>query len=321
MLGFVPHSFAQSTPLDAASENGDDKWGLQRLRDPVTQVDSVFIRIVAKEAPNSARPPKFFIACRNNKTEAFVDWGEPVAGGAANVRVAYRIGNNPLVEQRWPASTNDESLFAPSWAGNLLKEMLDGDEWAIRATPEVGSQRAAVFDTIGLREALAPVATACGWTYPGAPSASALSEIPQTNLPTLASSFAPNTPWRYEPSGQTAFVTTPSGESSLYIQCIRGEFLSLVLFNPKGWTSNGLLGINIDARQHDVFVDYGADEVIISSQQARMGIDQLLIDALKSGDRVILTGSGTIEMAEQERTFSLSGAAKSISSVEQACGL
>lgn len=326
-IGFSANGHAQAVPAAepaVATSEADDKWGLQRLSDAITRVDTVFIRLVAVEAPDSPVVPRLFMSCRNNKTEVFVGWGEPIANGAANLRVTYRIGNNPPVDQRWPASTDDKSTIAPDWAGNLLKAMLDSDEFAIRATPEVGPPRTAVFNTEGLRDALAPVAEACGWDYPGAPSASLTADIPLTTRPPLPgteSGYAPTIPWKYQASGPTAFVVTPSGDSSLYIQCVRGEFLNMSLFNPTGWTANGSADLVIDGQVFETNMDYGSDEVHFSSATRNFGLDGATIKALKAGSTLVLKGTGTARMADQDRTFSLKGATAAITSVERSCGM
>ena len=112
----------------------------------------------------------FIARCKSNTTEAYVVWGDFLGDDSGDVysewkRVTVRIGAGQAREERWGVSTDRNATFAPSWSGNLLKELLDEDRLVLQTIPYGENPNTAIFDVSGLRGALGELAATCNWTF------------------------------------------------------------------------------------------------------------------------------------------------------------
>lgn len=79
--------------------------------------------------------------------------------------MGQHVGTAEAREERWGVSTDRNSTFAPSWAGNLLKELLGVDRLVLQTIPYGQNPNTAIFDVLGLREVLGELAETCNWTF------------------------------------------------------------------------------------------------------------------------------------------------------------
>lgn len=147
------------------------KWMLSRSINPIDDSKTVMLTLTADTGVSSRGTPISMIArCQSNKTELFVNWNDYLGDDSNDVYeewklVTVRVADAPAVQQRWSISTDNDSTFAPDWAGSLLKTMLDADRMILQTIPYNESPVTATFDIRGLRGSLKPLAETCGWSY------------------------------------------------------------------------------------------------------------------------------------------------------------
>jgi type VI secretion system protein VasI len=156
-------------PQPVAVHTGDTgKWRVSQETNPIDDTHRVVLALVATEGKSRWGGDIVFIArCRSNETEAYISWGDYLGndGDIYNEwkRVTVRVGGEKAREERWSLSTDSQATFAPTWAGNLLKQMASTTKFIAQVTPYNESPRTAIFDTTGMASALKPLAETCGW--------------------------------------------------------------------------------------------------------------------------------------------------------------
>lgn len=120
-------------PVRASTENaGSGAWRVRTETNPIDDMQTVTLSLAVEAGTSRSGNPLTFIArCKSNTTEAYVVWGDFLGDDSNDVysewkRVTVRIGSGQAREERWGMSTDRNATFAPSWAGNLLKELLEG---------------------------------------------------------------------------------------------------------------------------------------------------------------------------------------------------
>ena len=167
----LPDEPPTSTGELAPSPEDAGKWLVRRDTNPVDDTQTVVASLRADSGQSRmGQPIEFYARCQSNMTEVFVVWHDYVGDDSSDVYDEYkyvtvRVGDAPPREERWSVSTSNDATFAPSWAGDLLKEMLTADRLVLRLTPYSESPITAVFDTSGLDMALRDLAATCNWSY------------------------------------------------------------------------------------------------------------------------------------------------------------
>jgi hypothetical protein len=78
-----------------------------------------------------------------------------------------RIGTAKAKEEKWSLPTDRNATFAPLWAGNFLKELLDEERLVLQTIPYGESPNTAIFNVSGLRGVLGQLAETCNWSFCG----------------------------------------------------------------------------------------------------------------------------------------------------------
>lgn len=150
------------------------KAGFWRVRVRTNLIDdtsTVTLSLEAETGTSRLGDPITFVArCQSNKTEAYVIWGDYLGDDSRDVssewkNVTVRIGEGEARRERWGVSTDHEATFAPNWAGNLLKELLDEDRLVLQTIPYGENPTTAIFDISGLRGVLGELAGTCNWSF------------------------------------------------------------------------------------------------------------------------------------------------------------
>lgn len=150
------------------SDRGD--WYVNIDENPIDDTVRVTAMLEANEGSSTFGQSITFIArCMSNRTEAYINWNDYVGDDSSSVYsewklVTVRIGDAQARTERWGVSTDKRATFAPSWAGNLLQEMMRSDRAIFRITPYGESPVTAIFDTTGMDLALSPLMETCGWS-------------------------------------------------------------------------------------------------------------------------------------------------------------
>tara|TARA_A100001391_G_scaffold196835_1_gene176052 strand:- start:583 stop:1392 length:810 start_codon:yes stop_codon:yes gene_type:complete len=147
---------------------GSGKWRIWKENNPIDDTQTVTLSLSAETSTSRSGDPVTFIGrCKSNKTEAYVVWGDFLGNDSNDVyskwkRVTIRVGAG---EERWGVSTDRHATFAPDWAGNLLKELLNEDRLVIQTTPYGENPVTAIFDVSELRGPLKNLAKTCNWSF------------------------------------------------------------------------------------------------------------------------------------------------------------
>lgn len=161
------------TAISAGSVTSDNggAWRVRRDINPIDDTQTVTLSLAAETGTSRSGEPVTFIArCKSNITEVYVVWGDFLGDDSGDVysewkRVTVRIGSEEAREERWGVSTDRNATFAPSWAGNLLKELLDEDRLVLQTIPYGANPNTAIFDVSGIRGVLGELAGTCNWNF------------------------------------------------------------------------------------------------------------------------------------------------------------
>lgn len=145
-------------------------WEVSTTLNPIDDTRRVILRLESSSGRGRSGEPISLVArCQSNKTEVYINWNHYLGDDSASVYeswkyVTIRIGASSAEMQQWSVSTSNDSTFAPNWAGDLLKEMVNADSFLAQTTPYGQSPVTAIFDIRGIRNALVPLMEICGWS-------------------------------------------------------------------------------------------------------------------------------------------------------------
>lgn len=132
--------------------------------DPMTSQASVTLAAASKNKERARfgrmQGASLFVACRNNKTEVFMDIADFISNQP--VPVMTRVDEKPPQTRDWDVSTNFESVFAPR-AIALARELESAERFQVRLVPHGSSPRTFDFDVSGLDVHLPVLRKACNW--------------------------------------------------------------------------------------------------------------------------------------------------------------
>nr|WP_255743756.1 type VI secretion system-associated protein TagO [Aliiroseovarius sediminis] len=161
-----------AVPVTSDAEGaGSGVWRVRTNINPIDDTQTVTLSLTAETGTSRLGEPVTFIArCKSNTTEAYVVWGDFLGDDSGDVysewkRVTVRIGAGQPREERWGVSTDRNATFAPSWAGNFLKELLDENRLVLQTIPYGENPNTAIFEVSGLRSVLGELAETCNWSF------------------------------------------------------------------------------------------------------------------------------------------------------------
>jgi type VI secretion system VasI family protein len=171
-LDCFDETFSKSSRGTSSRNEGDrGNWMVRVSTNPIDDSKTVALLLEAEEGRNARGERISLIArCQSNKTEMYLNWGDFLGDDSTSVYsdwkyVTVRIGDGQATKEKWSISTDKQATFAPSWAGNYLKKMIESDKAVFQTTPYNESPITAIFDIRGLAAALKPLAETCNWEY------------------------------------------------------------------------------------------------------------------------------------------------------------
>lgn len=142
--------------------SGGGKWVVTDKVNPVDDSRTVTMVLPADSGKSKwGRPVVLIARCMSNSTEVFINWGDYLGSEAD---VLTRIGKNDAVTRRWSLSTDSQATFYPE-NGDIafLKKIMEADSLVAQVTPYNESPTTAIFDTVGLEDAIKPLRETCHW--------------------------------------------------------------------------------------------------------------------------------------------------------------
>jgi hypothetical protein len=150
---------------DTASPQGPN-WIISETTSPVDYRPQIAALTTARAASQDA-PSSLAIHCRAHRTELVVSttgsWKQVPAG---EVKVVYRINDEPSVEQRWRSAETGRSLAFQGDAVRFLRSMPDSGQILVKVFAGKAPPHESTFQLGGLDSVRRKIAAACNWPQP-----------------------------------------------------------------------------------------------------------------------------------------------------------
>lgn len=138
-------------------------WIISETTSPVDYQPQISALTTARATSHDA-PSSLAIHCRAHRTELTISttgsWKQVSDG---EVKVVYRINEEPSVEQSWRAADTGRSLAFPGDVVRFLRSMPDGGRILVRVHAGKGPSYESTFQLAGLDSVRRKIAAACNW--------------------------------------------------------------------------------------------------------------------------------------------------------------
>lgn len=156
---------AQVKKRDDNSVRDVGNWQTDIKTSPIDDSKNVIISLNGNESFRTpfgeTTTPTLFIACREKKTELFIDWD--VYLGLDETTMLYRLDKQKAVNKSWSISTDTKAVFYRGKTIDFIKNLSSGQMLFAQITPYNENPVSTTFNLKGLSEALKPLQESCGW--------------------------------------------------------------------------------------------------------------------------------------------------------------
>lgn len=149
---------------DASSQSPG--WIISETTSPVDYRPQIAAVTTARSSMPDALS-SLTILCRARRTELIISRAratKPLAD--AEVKVSYRINEEPPVEQRWRAADNGNGLAFPGDVTRFVRLIPNGGQLHVKVYVGSSPPYESMFDLAGLDSVRRRIATACNWPQP-----------------------------------------------------------------------------------------------------------------------------------------------------------
>jgi hypothetical protein len=165
-LKCVDDVLEKMTERSDTAQPRDPNWIISETTSPVDYTPQISALTTARTSSQDA-PSSLAIHCRARRTDLIISttghW-KPAAAG--EVRVIYRINQEPPVEQRWRSAEAGRGLAFQGDAVRFLRSIPDNGQILIRVYAGEGSPYESTFQLAGLDPVRRKIAAACNWPQP-----------------------------------------------------------------------------------------------------------------------------------------------------------
>jgi hypothetical protein len=155
----------QEMAPDAVQSQGP-KWIISETTSPVDYKPQIVALETARPSSQDA-PSSLAIHCRAQRTEMIISttgsWKQATNG---EVRVVYRINEEPPVEQRWRPAETGKSLVFQGDVVRFLRSMPDSGQILVKVYAGKAAPSESTFQLVGLDPVRRRMAAACNWPKP-----------------------------------------------------------------------------------------------------------------------------------------------------------
>ena len=156
------HIFVRPEIRSLAQPQGPN-WIIGETTSPVDDRPQIAALTTARASSRDA-PSSLAIHCRARRTELTTSttgsWKQATDG---EVKVVYRINEEPSVEQRWRAAETGRSLAFPGDVVRFLRSMPDSGQILVQVYAGKGPPYENTFQLAGLDPVRRKIAAACKW--------------------------------------------------------------------------------------------------------------------------------------------------------------
>src|SRR5712675_1380372 len=150
---------------DSAQPQGPN-WIISETTSPVDYRPQIAALMAARASSQDA-PSSLTIYCRAHHTGLIISttgsWKQATDG---EVKVVYRINEEPSVEQRWRAAETGRSLAFPGDVVRFLRSMPDSGQILVKVYAGKGPPHESTFQLVGLDPVRRKIAAARNWPQP-----------------------------------------------------------------------------------------------------------------------------------------------------------
>src|SRR6266852_9694747 len=155
----------QEVAPDSTQAQGPN-WIISETTSPVDYKPQIAALTMARASSQDA-PSSLAIHCRARRTELIISttryWKQAPDG---EVKVVYRINEEPSVEQRWRAAETGRSLAFPGDVVRFLRSMPDSGQILVKVYAGKTPPYESTFQLVGLDPVRRKIAAACNWPQP-----------------------------------------------------------------------------------------------------------------------------------------------------------
>ena len=165
-LKCVAELLVEMAETPAPAQSHSPNWIISETTSPVDYRSQIAALTTAR-APSQDAPSSLAIHCRARRTELTISttgsWKQAPDG---EVKVVYRINEEPSVEQRWRAAEVGRSLAFPGDVVRFLRSMPDSGQILVQVYASKGPPYENTFQLAGLNPVRRKIAAACSWPQP-----------------------------------------------------------------------------------------------------------------------------------------------------------
>ena len=152
-------------PPDSVPSQGPS-WIISETTSPVDYQPQIAAQTTARPSSQDA-PSSLAIHCRAHRTELIVSTrGSWKLVPDSEVKVEYRINEQPPVEQRWKAAEAGKSIAFQGDVVRFLRAMPDGGRILVKVFAGKSPPYESAFQLVGLDSVRRKIAVACSWPQP-----------------------------------------------------------------------------------------------------------------------------------------------------------
>lgn len=139
-------------------------WIISETTSPVDYRPQIAALTTARASSSQDAPSSLAIHCRAQRTELIISttgsW-KPATDG--EVKVVYRVNEEPLVEQRWRPAEAGRGLAFQGDVVRFLRSMPDGGQILVKVYAGKSPPYESTFGLAGLEPIRRKIAAACNW--------------------------------------------------------------------------------------------------------------------------------------------------------------
>lgn len=165
-LKCIDELLGEMAETPAATQPQGPNWIISETTSPVDYTPQISALTTARLGSRDAAS-SLAILCRAGRTELVISttgsWNQAAAG---ETKVAFRINEEPFIEQHWKSAETGKSLVFQGDVVRFLRSMPDGGRILVKVYAGNAPPHESSFLLVGLEPIRRKIAAACKWPQP-----------------------------------------------------------------------------------------------------------------------------------------------------------